>query len=208
MTSEKEILEEHLNIMVESLKALSSAFNGWCDSKDVTKDAEKVIELEKKGDRIHEKFSEYLFSGGAVHFSKADKLVLSDKIDKILNVAEIAAQKLLVVPKTLKVKTSCQADVKSLAEIVVITAELLKQCINAVNVDFDQAIKLAEKVEDARRDARNLEWKILKLLLDGQIDVNTLLIKELIELLVMVADKAEALSDYVDFLAIRYKSIL
>ena len=67
---------------------------------------------------------------------------------------------------------------------------------------------MAENVEDSRREARGLEWKILKEILTGQVDVNALLQKEIVELIAMVADKAEALSDYVDVIAIKYKSLL
>ena len=208
MTSEKEILQEHLDVMVNCVKALTSCYSEWCEAKDISRDAQKVIELEKKGDRIHEKFTEYLFTGGAVHFSKADKLLMSERIDKILDVAEIAAQKLLIIPKGTKVKSSCTGDIKELSNVVINTCELLKEAIILVNSDFDKAKVMAQKVEDSRRKARELEWAVIKDILSGQVDGNALLQKELVELLAMVADKAEALADYVDVIAIKYKSLL
>jgi len=208
MTSEKEILAEQLDIAISSVKALADAIKLWCDSKPMEDAANNAIAFEKQGDRTHEKFIQYLFTGGAVHYSKADKLALSDKIDKVMDMAEIAARHLIFIPKSVKVKASCKDNLKKLADVVLNTVELVKKCVVLANEDFDKAKIAAQEVEDMRREARNLEWIVLKDLLSGELDAKTLIVKEIIELFVMVADKAESLADFVDVIAIKYKSIL
>ncbi|MHA1783922.1 MAG: DUF47 domain-containing protein [Candidatus Helarchaeota archaeon] len=212
MTSEKELLENQLDILLESTRVLASTFNDWCsgaDHKKIKEDALKVVDFEKKGDRAHEKFIEYLFTGGAVHFSKSDKLILSDKIDKILDVEELTARYLIMMPSTLKVESKCIDDLKSLSEVIINTIVILRDTVLLINKDLDEAKIKSRKVEDERRKARDLEWKILEDLLNSKpLDANLLLIKQILELFVMVADKAESLADFLDGIAIKYKTLI
>ena len=212
MPSEMDILTEQLDFMVASTEALARAMKIWCegsgDQEKIREEANKVISLEKKGDRSHEKFIEYLFKGGAVHFSKADKLVLSDKIDKILDIEELVARYLIIKPKALVVEKICASDIKKLSELVVECVKVLKECVLLVNKDLDEARESSRKVEDIRRDVRDLEWKILEDLLNSKtLDAQMLLTKEVIVLYGIVADKAEALADYVDTLAVKYRTL-
>ncbi|MHC1592323.1 MAG: DUF47 family protein, partial [Candidatus Helarchaeales archaeon] len=150
-----------------------------------------------------------LYSGGAVHFSKADKLTLSLNIDKVLGLAEIAAQYLLIKPKSLKIEAQIGTDFKKLADNVVETVKALREALLLINTDFDAAREKAKLVEDTRREVRNLEWKILKTLLDkDQLKPDALLTKQIVELTAIVADKAESLSDFVDTLALKYKTLV
>jgi len=207
------IIEEQLNNLIEAVKVLATAVNQCCEKKpddaEIEKIARKVVELEKKGDRLKEKFTEYLYGGGSVHFSKPDKLYLSLQVDKILDFAELSAQYLLVRPKGLTFDETIVPDVKALSSKVVETIEALRTCLILINSNFDEAREKARVVEDLRRDVRNLEWNILKNLLNsGDIDAKTLLIKQFIEFLAIIADKAESVSDSVDALALKYKTLM
>ncbi|NHI94216.1 MAG: DUF47 family protein [Candidatus Lokiarchaeota archaeon] len=212
MPTETEILKEQLDILVEATNTLATAINNWCESdpksKSVQEEAQKVITLEKKGDRVEEKFIEYLYKGGAVHFSKTDKLTLSAKIDKILNMEELVARYLMAQPKSILIEKTVSEDIKKLSNSIVKTIETLRECVLLINKDFDEAKRYSRKVEDERREARNLEWKILNDLLNlKELNVHTLLIKQIVELYVMVADKAESLADFIDTIVIKYSTL-
>ena len=212
MPNEMDILTEQLDFLVASTEALARAMNIWCEGADnqgkIEEEARSVIALEKSGDRSHEKFIEYLFKGGSVHFSKADKLDLSDRIDKILDVEELVARHLIVKPKALLVEKNCASDIKSMSETLVKCIMTLKDCVILMNKDLDEAKKSSRKVEDLRREVRDLEWKILEELLNSkQLDAHMLLTKDVIILYGMVADKAEALADYIDTLAVKYRTL-
>lgn len=210
MPSEQELLTDQLDNLIEGVKALEETVKECCekspDDGKIEDYAQKVVELEKKGDRINEEFYEHLYKGGAVHFSKSDKILLSNGIDKILNFAEICAQYIIARPKTMKVPGDLVKDIIAMSEGDVETVTVLKDCILEINKDFDSARKLAARVEDKRRDVRDLEWKVLKDLMQ-KLTPELLILKQIVEMLAMVADKAEALSDYIDIMAIKYKTL-
>ena len=207
MADDMKILEKLLNSTIVGVEALVSALNLWTVGSNVEKPVEHVIEIEKKGDRIREEFTKYLYSTSHSLFARSDKLRLAGKIDKIMDFAEIAARYMLIMPKC-EFEKGLISEIKELGDIVYETVGALKDCILEINDDFDRAIKKAKKVEDLRRNARNLEWKILKgLMSSGKPTAEILLAKQVIELVTIVADKAEGISDFVDDLAIKYKTL-
>jgi predicted phosphate transport protein (TIGR00153 family) len=187
---------------------LREAIHLYCDgdAKAAEIAGKKVVNLEKKADFLRRDLEKNLYEGVLIPFGREDKYNLIEAIDDIADKAEIAVRLAKIampnVPKKLV------PDMKLLADQVESTVAKLGSAVMLLNKDIDKAIKKAKEVELEREKVRETEFKIFEGLFSNAKgkEINALLLKDLVSLVALVADKTEEAADRVVVLSVKYES--
>lgn len=187
---------------------LREAIHLYCDgdAKAAEIAGKKVVNLEKKADFLRRDLEKNLYEGVLIPFGKEDKYNLIEAIDDIADKAEIAVRLAKIVMPNIPKKLA--PDLRLLADQVESTVARLGSAVMLLNKDIDKAIKKAKEVELEREKVREIEFRIFENLFSKKkvTDVNSLLLKEMISLVALVADKTEEAADRVVVLAVKYES--
>ena len=201
------------DLFIEAAEKIEIAINYMCETivalcnenlSEVKKYSNLTIKTEKEADRLYEQIVERMYSRETLVFSRSDRLYLSNQIDKVIDKAELVVR---------RIRSYTPSHIPKLAELLREAANiskqvgtLLKEAIIKVFTDFDAAEKLANKIEDIRRDIRKIEWVFLKKLYEIKPDFRDLLFYDnLIQIIVITIDKAEEFADGINGLICKYR---
>ena len=201
-----ETLEIFVTDVHVSVSHLNDTVRNYCDgkSKEACKSANLVIDCETKADSSRRKLEKMLYSGVVLPFGRGAKYELLESVDNVADKAELVARLILI--ERLKIPQNLKKDFKELSGTVLVVVNHLKDAVLQLDLNLDNAISNATKVELIREKARQIEFKLMERLFSRmKADVNTILLKELIALIGAVADKAEDAADRVVSLAVKYQ---
>ncbi|MFW9853340.1 MAG: DUF47 domain-containing protein [Candidatus Thorarchaeota archaeon] len=166
-------------------------------------DADKTIQLEKKQDRVKEEIFERIFSRETMVFSRSDRILIVENIDKITDKIEIVVRKLLL--HQINIKEPLQDGIKELALLNTQIGEKVHALVLSVLDDFEEARKYITQITDLRRKVREKQWELQKMNYFFQDDFMDFRYTEtLIKYLMEAADRAEVLADRVFVLINKY----
>ncbi len=205
----QELLDVQTDKMVEMVQSLETGLVAMLegDFEKVKASAIRVTVLEKTCDRIKEALEEKLFvEKKSFQFTAPDRHAIILKIEDVVNHGDIIAQKLLIY--NLKVPPSLIPGIKDLVKNSCDAVKELRNTVTLLRKDFKNAMESAITVEDKRREARNLCWRLLKeAYLIPTDHLTMLLTRELILDVTRLADIAETFSDYITTLSLKYSKI-
>jgi predicted phosphate transport protein (TIGR00153 family) len=206
-----------LQDMVEALKLQSQKMEDLvrqaCDGSakagtNVKALVSDVIGLEKKIDRLKETFIEKLYSqkGFLPNIQKNDYLFIVENLDEIADEIEIVARQFQIYDYIFP--DSVKNDYIGLAGAVNYTVSSLADQVIYLFKDFKRAGTTWNKVQEERRNAREISWSLLREILVITIDhKHFIMLRALVKSLIAVADKAEDFSDSINALAVKYLSL-
>ncbi len=204
----KALLALETETMVKAVERLHEAIE--CQTKQeydkMREKAQEVVQLEKFVDRIKDAIVERMFGRDRLPFSKGDRFGVVNQIDHITDMAEIVARKMVFVD--IIIPEEIRAEYLLMSEKTLAAVRALQGAINNLGSDLMKAKNLCKKVEDERRIVRDTEWglfpKIYKL---KPPKTDLLLLKDLIEGIGRLADRAEDFGDKITALAVKYITI-
>ncbi len=207
--STQELLDIQTDKMLEMVQNLEEGLGAFLDRdfEKVKASAIRVTGLEKTCDRVKEALEEKLFvEKKSFQFTAPDRHATILRIEDIVNHGDIIAQKLLIYD--LKVPPSLIPGIKDLVKNSCDAVKELRNTVTLLRKDFKNAMESAIIVEDKRREARNLCWRLLKeAYLIPTDHLTMLLTRELILDVTRFADIAETFSDYITTLSLKYSKI-
>ncbi len=156
--------------------------------------------------QIKKAFERKLFKSKKSSFTKADRLKTFAKINKIKNIGEFLANRLLlyrVVFPDDEFKLQIRNIIKSLKDI----SNNIVKAVKSIGSDLEKAHEISEEIKDERRGMRKEEWQLLNRLWIYDMDYLSrtfLYLKQFIENIMMLADHIKNFAEYIQFLSTKY----
>ena len=201
----RELFLEITSLTKEAFEHMKNAVIAYVegDFESAKEEADKTITIEKKQDRVKEEFFERIFSRETMVFSRTDRIMIIENIDKITDKIEIVVRKLLLYQ--VEIKTPLIDGIKEMAEINNQIGGEVYDMVVAVLDDFKIAKTHLTNITNLRREVREKRWVLQKLNYDNQDNFLAFRYTEtLIKYLMEAADRAEIFSDRVFILINKY----
>ena len=198
----EELVLKHLQQVNESLQAFDKAIMAYVVDRDVDRAKKYALENHKaegKADDIRREVETRLLGGALLAPSRRDMLSVIEHVDRLANSGEAVLDRLLV--ERIRIPDPVEDYIK---DIVKKTREILEDVDKAVHAlfhDLRSVIEHTKRIEHGEGDVDRIEREALKTLFKMDIDLAwKLQVRDFIEGLVEISDRAEDLSDLLDML--------
>ena len=195
---------EFLEVTLTGSKTLHKLLTDFIENKLKKEELEDVVLCEKKCDTLKEKYFELLFKNKrALPFLVEDRYHIVNMIDKVNGRNEFIARSLRVYP--FGSYPDINDDFRKLNDVYLKTIEELINCTIIIEMDFKAAFKLTFRIEELRREARALKFKLLEVIYKKTDNpIRVYIISKLIQFVYDVVAWVEDISDYLRGLIIKY----
>jgi predicted phosphate transport protein (TIGR00153 family) len=197
----EELVLRHLKQVDESLDAFHEAIVAYVDG-DLAKAKQKALEThqsEGKADDVRREVEQELLGGALLAHSRRDILELIEGTDRLANSGEAALDTLLV--ERFDVPEAIQGSVREIAER---TAEIVAEVNRAIGAFFRNPPSVVEhtrRIEELEGAIDRIERDVLKQVFAMEIELaRQMQLRDFLEQLVEISDRAEDLSDRLDIL--------
>jgi uncharacterized protein len=201
----RDLFYDNAEMIEKSFASMSKAVIAYSqeNAEDKEKFSNETIALEKAHDRIKEETINRLFTNESMVFSRADRLLLIESVDAIIDEVEIVVRKMMQYNP--KLPDQFDKPLKIMAENAAKIGENMNQLIRAILVDFSKGKQYVDKVNSLRREIRNEQWQILKLNYDLKPDyLEFNYFQNLFKAITRAADIAEEVADKIEGLLCKY----
>ncbi|ASJ03655.1 TIGR00153 family protein [Thermococcus profundus] len=198
-------LEDHLNVVRETLTAFRALVESYIDGKvsEAEKFENEVNELETKADGLRRSIEMMLYEGAFLPANRGDYVRLSELVDQVADAAESAAHTIILARP--KVPAELREEFMELIDAGIKTYEILMDAVKALNTDVDQAMELAKAVEDAEEAADKIEYELKRKVFESE-EISTyakLIWNQILTKIGDIADRAEDASDQVLLMSVK-----
>jgi len=172
--------------------------------EEFEKDLKYVIE-NKKEEEIKRVFESKIWKSKMM-FSKADRVLVFNRINKIRDLGEILARKMLLY-RVVFPDEQFKNDIKEILELLKTVLLDLASAVKSIGKDLEYSYEVSQKIKNEHLKLRNKAWELLGNLYNYEMDFLSrtfLYLKDLIEGIVFLADEAENFAGYLQFLATKY----
>lgn len=208
MTDEKRSLEEvnkeFREKILEGVNLMYQLLSDFTDDRLDKNKLQNIIFFEKKCDRLEEEYIELLYKKKrALPFVVEDRYKIITSLDTIIDKIELVARFLKVYP--FKAPDIIIDIFKKYNELFSKAVKSLIKCSEIIEYDFKEAYAQASDVEEYRRNAYDLRFKLLEIIFTKIKDpVKVDLTSQLISLVYDVIARCEEVSDYFRGLIVKY----
>ncbi len=201
----RELFIETSSLTKDAFETMKNAVLAYVDGNfDLAKkESEITTATEKKQDRVKEELFERIFSRETMVFSRTDRILIIENIDKITDKIEIVVRKLLLYQ--INIKDPLKEGIKELADLNMQIGIEVHEMVIAVLDDFEKARSHITEITNLRRNVREKQWALQKMNYDYQEDFLAFRYTEtLIKYLMETADRAEIFADRIFILINKY----
>ena len=193
--------------MESSLKAMTLALKSFCkgDAKTLKTNVDQCIKDEKKQDDVREKIISKMFGKDSMVFSRSDRIKLVYQMNKIVSHGESVARRLLI--HNVKPNTKLTKGLLKISDDLSSIATDLKGLVISVLEDFSKGRKIVDKINDVRRNFRNNEYDLLKILYESKNELHFadfVYLEDLLTNTAKVANEADKIADDIYSLIVKY----
>jgi len=172
--------------------------------EEFEKDLKYVIE-NKEEEEIKRVFESKIWKSKMM-FSKADRVLVFNRINKIRDLGDILARKMLLY-RVVFPDEQFKNDIKEILELLKTVLLDLASAVKSIGKDLEYSYEVSQKIKNEHLKLRNKAWELLSNLYNYEMDFLSrtfLYLKDLIEGIVFLADEAENFAGYLQFLATKY----
>ena len=204
----EDMLIEHLELVNDTLDKFGEGMKHWVENGDLEVANEIAFQthrLEGTADDKRREIEKKLLEGALLARSRSEMLDLIERTDKLANAAEAAMDFALLqeirIPEELKPLTK---------DIIDKTLEIMNAVQNALLGLFQgekDTLKYTKKIEHQEGEVDDMERNYIQNLFQLDLDLaEKILLRQYLEALVEVSDRAEDLSDDVEILVATRKA--
>jgi len=201
----RDLFIETSSLTKDAFETMRNAVLAYVDGNfDLAKkESEITTATEKKQDRVKEELFERIFSRETMVFSRTDRILIIENIDKITDKIEIVVRKLLLYQ--VNIKDPLKEGIKELAELNMQIGNEVHEMVIAVLDNFEKTKVHITEITNLRRNVREKQWELQKMNYDYQEDFLAFRYTEtLIKYMMETADRAEIFADRVFILINKY----
>ena len=203
----EDIMREFNSLLVEGILNFNKAIYSLCDNKldKFNEKVERIIQIEKKADRLKEELIEKFIKRETMAFSRGDRIQLIEAIDIILDSIEYCARIMQVHANIIKDYSPVAIDFKKYVNDLAEVVKTLSSAIDLAEEDLEKTIEATKLIESLRRDARNHSFHVLSGIVKGDFkSTEKMLLYRNVECLLAILEKSEETSDFLRTLSIKY----
>jgi len=184
------LFDKHNENVFEALKALCASIREACKGnlEKAILNAQKVIELENADDFLMEELKGELFKGALLKYSIEDYFMLIKIVERILDRGEIVARHIILLENLPPPKEIVELGLK-MSETLFEASKTFNEALNVFSENFSKAVEKAKKVRELRDAMINDEFKLIKILINLNVDYKTMLLyKDVFSLLARTSE--------------------
>ena len=201
----RELFIENSELTKKAFESMKNSVIAYVDGdfELAEKEAAKTISFEKRQDRVKEELFERLYTRESMVFSRSDRILIIENIDKITDQIELVVRKLTLNHQ--KLEESLRDGIKEIAYLSgQIGAEVHKMVMTVLD-DFKAAQQHITNITNLRRTIREKRWELQKQNYAVQKEfLEFRYVETLIKYLVEAVDRAEIFADRVFILIHKY----
>lgn len=192
--------KKHVGLVNDSVKKLKDLMNYFYqnDFDKVNEKVNELAEIEHKADIIRRQIEIQFYNGAFLPFDREDRIVLTELVDNVSDMAQETAYNISL--SRIHFPEKGKSDFEKFLNQICKSVTTLKECIDSLDDNLDNAVSKAHEVEVMEEEADIMERKILKTLYqlyrENKIGILTLIeLKNITMRLGNVVDRAEDASD-------------
>lgn len=200
------ICQDHIRKVVEAVRELTNMVFDLSEGnlKNMDDHFEEIKKLKTEASEHRQTLLNELAEVGMLLLNREDFLRLIVQLGEIVDYCEGAAYRInYIVSKKLNVSDGIKTSLLNLSKNVLKTVSNLRETIFALNYGSSRIISLAKNVEIAEYIVDEIFREIEVKIIDANMDLGTtLILRDLVNFLEDIADKAEDASDSTRILAL------
>ena len=200
----RDINKEFLAELSKGINVLQECMNDLIENKLDKSKLDVVITCEHNCDRIKERFIEILFKDKkALPFLIEDRYKIMNAIDSISDKTEGIARHLKVFP--FEIFQEIKEEMKKLIDNSKEVVDILIDCVDLMETDFDTAYQKTFNIETLKRKARHSKYDILENIYKKKEEaLRVILTSNLINQIFDLIGMTEKISDFLRGLILKY----
>jgi len=202
------MMADHIDLVEETIEKFRQGMFVWLDEEDLKRANELGYEthkLEGRADDLRREIEMKLIEGALLARSRSEMLDLIERIDKLANAAEAAMDFTML--QQIKIPEGLKPLAKEVVEKDVEIMGQVRQGALALFAGNGEALKYTEAIEDLEGEVDEIERDFIQDLFAMDMELaRKILLRQYLEALVEISDRAEDLSDEMEILVATRKT--
>jgi predicted phosphate transport protein (TIGR00153 family) len=204
-----EMIEGHVNLVVETLKKFQEGMDLWVEEGDLERANELALEthnLEGDADDLRREIEMKLLNGALMARSRRPLLDIVERTDKLANAAEASLDFTLL--QEIQLPPELVPTTKEIVELSVSIVDKVQEALKTLFGGDGDVLEYTESIERIEGEIDDLERKFVQNLfnLEGLELAEKILLRQYLEALVEISDRAEDLSDELEIMTATRKA--
>ena len=207
-TELEEMMVQHLELVTKTIDKFGEGMTIWVEEGDLDKANELAFEthkLEGKADDKRREIEKKLIGGALLARSRSEMLDLIERTDKLANAGEASMDFTLL--QQIRVPEQLKSLALQIVEETLQIAQDVKLGLSSFFNGKENALECATKIEKREGEIDDLERDFIKKLFKMDMELaEKILLRQYLENLVEISDRAEDLSDDIEILVATRKA--
>ena len=204
-----EMIEGHVNLVVETLEKFQEGMDLWVEEGDLERANELALEthnLEGDADDLRREIEMKLLNGALMARSRRPLLDIVERTDKLANAAEASLDFTLL--QEIQLPPELVPTTKEIVELSVSIVDKVQEALKTLFGGDGDVLEYTESIERIEGEIDDLERKFVQNLfnLEGLELAEKILLRQYLEALVEISDRAEDLSDELEIMTATRKA--
>ena len=204
-----EMIEGHVNLVVETLEKFKEGMDLWVEEGDLERANKLALEthnLEGEADDLRREIEMKLLNGALMARSRRPLLDMVERTDKLANAAEASLDFTLL--QEIQLPPELVPTTKEIVELSVTIVDKVQKALKTLFGGDGDVLEYTESIERIEGEIDNLERDFVQDLfnLDDLELAEKILLRQYLEALVEISDRAEDLSDEMEILTATRKA--
>jgi predicted phosphate transport protein (TIGR00153 family) len=204
-----EMIEGHVNLVVETLEKFKEGMDLWVEEGDLERANKLALEthnLEGEADDLRREIEMKLLNGALMARSRRPLLDMVERTDKLANAAEASLDFTLL--QEIQLPPELVPTTKEIVELSVTIVDKVQKALKTLFGGDGDVLEYTESIERIEGEIDNLERDFVQDLfnLDDLELAEKILMRQYLEALVEISDRAEDLSDEMEILTATRKA--
>ncbi len=197
----EELVKEHLQQVEEAIETFQKAIAAYLRGDDT--EAEELAyathRAEGRADDVRRKVETEILRGALLASSRRDILEIIEGVDKLANAAEATLDYLI--PQRVDIPPEIEPEIQAIAAKSADIFTEVKTALHLLFTDMRQVLGSTRKIENLESEVDHLERTAIEKLFRMDIDLaRKIHVRDFIEVLVELSDRAEDLSDRIEIM--------
>lgn len=203
------MIGDHMDLISETLEKFQESMNLWLEEGDLERANELALEthnLEGDADDLRRDIEMKLLNGALMARSRRPLLDIVERTDKLANAAEASLDFTLL--QKIELPEELVSVTEEIVELSVDIVDEVQKGLNALFGGNEDVLKYTEEIEELEGEIDSLERDFVQDLFNME-DLELaekILLREFLETLVEISDRAEDLSDEMEILTATRKA--
>jgi len=204
-----EMIEGHVNLVVETLEKFKEGMDLWVEEGDLERANKLALEthnLEGEADDLRREIEMKLLNGALMARSRRPLLDMVERTDKLANAAEASLDFTLL--QEIQLPPELVPTTKEIVELSVAIVDKVQKALKTLFGGDGDVLEYTESIERIEGEIDNLERDFVQDLFNlNDLELaEKILLRQYLEALVEISDRAEDLSDEMEILTATRKA--